>query len=244
MHRKISLVLVVTASLLAVPSTGHAYLLRQTAEGEQVRWARTEITFCVSEPDPRSPLDRATVTRALRIAAGAWSEVPGVPSIVVDDTVCDDAEPLDGVNTVSVLEHPDEGQPRLAVTRSTYYPSGELIEADVLINQQTPFGMLEEDDTGPRYDLATVLTHELGHVLGLGESEDRAAVMWPRLRRGRYGRRELAPDDVDGVLAIYGHRAAPAVVAYGCRTAPARGRRGALPLLLAVGFALLAHRRR
>ncbi|KAK0575298.1 hypothetical protein LWI29_036906 [Acer saccharum] len=52
-------------------------------------------------------------------------------------------------------------------------------------------------------DLESVAMHEIGHLLGLGHSVDRNAIMFPTLT---YGVRkiELQKDDVDGIQSLYG----------------------------------------
>ncbi|GAB2280393.1 hypothetical protein Dimus_015027 [Dionaea muscipula] len=52
-------------------------------------------------------------------------------------------------------------------------------------------------------DLQTAMTHELGHVLGLAHSADRAAVMYPSYDSNHLKRR-LTQDDIDGIKALYG----------------------------------------
>ena len=48
--------------------------------------------------------------------------------------------------------------------------------------------------------LVYVATHEIGHALGLGHSNDGSSVMWPT---ANLGNPSLATDDVNGVNALY-----------------------------------------
>ena len=233
----------VAALWLGAPAIGRAYELKRTEGDTPIRWLEAEVHLCVSPVDPSSGFDRRTIVRAAQMAAAAWSDVPGVPRIVVDEESCESAA-LDGVNTISAPPEWGEGPRHLAVTRSTHLPrSGQLIEADVLINGEFPIRMLEEDDNGADYDLPTLLTHELGHVLGLGESGEADAVMWPRIGRGRVDGRELAPDDVDGALALYGAASTAAPYRTGCSVSVTPSERGVGALLLGLVAALLWVRR-
>ncbi|XP_057787171.1 metalloendoproteinase 1-like [Salvia miltiorrhiza] len=54
---------------------------------------------------------------------------------------------------------------------------------------------------GGAFDLQTVGLHELGHVLGLGHSQDGGAVMFPQVGNGF--RKVLGKDDIDGIRALY-----------------------------------------
>ena len=52
-------------------------------------------------------------------------------------------------------------------------------------------------------DLASVLTHELGHFLGLNHSDITAATMETGYAATDDLRRSLEPDDIEGICAIY-----------------------------------------
>ena len=49
--------------------------------------------------------------------------------------------------------------------------------------------------------LSSVLLHELGHSLGLSDSQDISSVMYPYYSSGDLG---LTPDDIAGIQALYG----------------------------------------
>ena len=67
---------------------------------------------------------------------------------------------------------------------------------DVLLNSTVAF-----DGNGA--DLFPVLLHEVGHVLGLDDSDDPNSVMFPHLNNARDS---LSPGDIAAVQALYGPR--------------------------------------
>ena len=82
----------------------------------------------------------------------------------------------------------------------TYLPPPQnnySLAGDMAFNTAAPFHI------GSTYDLFTVAMHEFGHALGLGESSNPTAVEYTYYSGIKKG---LAPDDVNGIQAIYGAR--------------------------------------
>nr|XP_043627977.1 metalloendoproteinase 5-MMP-like [Erigeron canadensis] len=52
------------------------------------------------------------------------------------------------------------------------------------------------------YDVETLALHEIGHLLGLGHSQVRNAIMWPTFNSGVT--KGLSSDDIRGMRALYG----------------------------------------
>jgi hypothetical protein len=73
--------------------------------------------------------------------------------------------------------------------------SGQIIEADVGIN----LSMLNLDSSSENY-LGNVITHELGHVLGLSHNEVYNSTMF---HLSFQGQSTLSADDISGIHAIY-----------------------------------------
>jgi hypothetical protein len=80
--------------------------------------------------------------------------------------------------------------------------TGEILDADVQLNSAV-FDLAVSPDAG-QTDVVAVLTHEIGHVLGLGHSDVADATMRPEAKGfGTAELRSLASDDVDGICALY-----------------------------------------
>ncbi len=100
--------------------------------------------------------------------------------------------------------------------------TGALVDTDIALNVNTAsnpdgfrFTLDPASDPGAR-DLATILTHELGHAHGLDHSDQTDTVMNPVYDRVTL-RREPRSDDLAGICAIY----PPARIAR-CTTPPAQ----------------------
>jgi hypothetical protein len=95
--------------------------------------------------------------------------------------------------------------------------SGEIVEADIIINSRHPFALLEpmgttDDGTesgnmencSAKYDVASVVTHEIGHFWGLGEDMvDTKATMYFSTPPCNVLKRKLKTDDVLAVTSLY-----------------------------------------
>jgi Matrixin len=89
------------------------------------------------------------------------------------------------------------GAGTLAVTFLPPPANGGTDAGDILLNSNVNWRI------SSNYDLMTVVAHEFGHALGLGESTVSTAVMY-----GTYNgiKQTLASDDIQGIQSIYGMR--------------------------------------
>jgi hypothetical protein len=134
---------------------------------------------------------------------------------------------------------------QLAVTVSTYDLDGHMIGADILVNGESDYAFLPDGDDiagMAHHDIAAVLTHEMGHVLGLDESpDDQSATMWPYIRGGEVHQRTLSDDDEQGIVSAYKDmtfEAAPANA--GCTQASVLGARADASTMQWSGFMFAA----
>lgn len=195
--------------LLGGASTAHAYTVKQTDSGATVRWHSNAISLRL-DPSMQNYFKDMAVREVVTDAANAWANLAGVPELLISDGQpgpkgYDHKSGTD--NGVYLIEDWQLATSSLAVTVATFETrSGKIVDTDILVNAQHPFALLAAGPDAPaeHFDLRGVLTHEMGHVLGLGESYDvRMATMWPNVARGETHQRDLDEDDEAGVETAY-----------------------------------------
>lgn len=146
---------------------------------------------------------------AIEGAMQAWSAVTGFG--IRDGGSVPTLNPgLDGVDLITFADTPqnrDVTHNLNAATLSFWVvPTGEVVEADVVVAAQTAWAT---DGRPGVFDVQEILTHELGHTIGLDHSPIAAATMFPFSGPGVTLRRTLETDDVAGARALYATSPSP-----------------------------------
>ena len=79
---------------------------------------------------------------------------------------------------------------------------GQIIEADIMFNPDVSFS-LSTTTPSDRFDLESVATHEVGHLLGLDHSNILSSAMFPTILAGISFPRTIGLDDRIGLSSIY-----------------------------------------
>lgn len=223
---------------------------KHTPDGQGVRWHRGSATVYLDASVSRLG---EGASEAIQNAFGAWlgSGVP-LPQLTIDSSAQNHlVAKRDGKNAVLVGPITVPGHERdLAVTMSYWdEDGGGLLEADIIINSRYQFQALQSDDDGrcsaPTYDLQNVLTHEVGHFLGLGEDfDEHQATMFASSKTCETHKRSLESTDTEAATRLY-LGAEDEEVAAGCafKAAPGGGDSWGW-LLLGVPLTAMARRLR
>jgi len=96
----------------------------------------------------------------------------------------------------------------LAATLTGYYhqegSAYYIDDADIYTNQKYNYtSSREADGCSGEYDIDGIMTHEVGHVIGLGHSSVAGATMYPSVAACDFGPRSLSSDDTAGKNALY-----------------------------------------
>ncbi len=181
-------------------------------EGKQLSWPAGMLSMGISSRASRlRGISQAQLGQLVTKALGTWASATcpggGHPSIHAEVLLLTagmiEFDPTGANDNVVELldsawpyEASSVGKTLLAFDQDT----GEMLDADIALNSaKYPFVT-----SGDGIDLVAVLTHEVGHALGLAHSDVAGATMQPETRGfGTSELRSLESDDRAGICAIY-----------------------------------------
>jgi hypothetical protein len=176
--------------------------------GIPLAWPSPCLRWALST-EPSAFVERAATHTALVRASATWTEAdcgPTAPTVAwreVEPLACDDESPVGSAPNVCTVRVVDEGWPHAgvyALTTITFdVVTAELLDADIALDASSR--ALTTSDTVIDIDLQGLLTHELGHALGLAHSDDATATMHADPLTGSIAWRALDPDDRLGACA-------------------------------------------
>src|SRR5688572_7992483 len=169
-----------------MPALAWAYSGARNQQGVQMRWAVEQVPVALDAAHRSRTLDAAQVEQALDAALATWSLLPEARVLF---------EHAPEAKTLVRFHHErwPYADDQLAVTiLLAREKSGEIVSGTIEINEQ-------HNRLGAGgYDLQSVLTHELGHLLGLGHSDDAQAAMFASTSPGELTQRHPNHDDRAG----------------------------------------------
>jgi hypothetical protein len=211
--------LVIIIAVTLTPGVG-AYLRNGTRIGTKVvalKWTHQPIRYFVTNRDVPG-VTAAQLQTALDQSFGAWSGVSTATiktefgGFTAVDPLTDSNVTVIGFQSRPDLEH---------VLGSTSYEvdtvTGELIASHIFLNSSFSWSVAANGQSG-RFDVQSIATHEIGHLLGLSHSalgetdlvtggrlvKGKKSIMFPvAFPPGTILDRKLNPDDIAGISDIY-----------------------------------------
>jgi len=220
MKRAVAFLIVLTAAVALGPSLS-AYLRFGVQIGNRIvllKWAQLPVRYFITNRDVPG-VTAPQLATAVGSAFATWTSVPTVQlSAQFGGLVGSDPMNNDGVNVIGFQFQPDLERVLGATTHNVDAVTGAIIESDIFLNSSFAWSVAPGGQAD-RYDVQSIATHEIGHLLGLGHSAlgetelrpdggrrvlGKSAVMFPiAFPAGNIADRVLKPDDIAGISGTY-----------------------------------------
>ena len=180
--------------------------------GHSLSWASSCVTFAIQQDgSPKWDISEQRFAEEVNAAFERWLEVDcgdgQTPKLEVQNigpVECDKVEYNQRNGNANIFMFRDDewpyanGEDALGLSTIRFDPTtGRIYDVDVEVNgTDTPISVGDEVRGA---DLASIITHEVGHFLGLSHSNKRDATMLPGYRPGDDSLRTLEQDDIDGI---------------------------------------------
>ena len=198
MKKKTLAYAIVTIIVVASSMPAMAYTLLSPTR----RWKTTPITVLVNNTGNASITDSDHGVTAVVGAIKAWN-------IISSSSTSSSA--VRGTAPAIIMLHTNgnicTGSCLAATLTGYYHQEGSayyIDDADIYTNTRFDFTSSREGDgCSGEYDIDGIMTHEVGHVIGLGHSSVTGATMYPSVGACDFGPRTLSSDDTAGKNALY-----------------------------------------
>lgn len=166
------------------------------------RWTGTPVPYVVNTANLDLPA--SVIVPAVQAGADTWAVQSNAAfAFTYAGTSSQTTNTYDGVNLVMFRNASSES----AIATTYWWSSGStLIEADIVFWDGAFKFFTGTSGCSGGFYIEDIAAHEFGHALGLGHSTISSATMYPSTSYCNTANRSLDPDDLAGILAVYGAR--------------------------------------
>lgn len=163
------------------------------------RWSGGQVNWYYNPANQPANLSGAAVLNAIQVAAARWAGMCNITFNYLGTTAAlpdlyGDASMVDQVNVFGWGPLLGSDAAYSAVTKS-WWISASLVDTDVVMNTAQSWTIT---------DVEAIMTHEIGHVIGLSHSDQYASVMFANPYHSVNYMRTLRGDDAQGCAMLYG----------------------------------------
>ncbi|MEE8142248.1 MAG: IPT/TIG domain-containing protein [Planctomycetota bacterium] len=205
-HRVLMLRIPLLLFLLAAP--GAAFYPIEI-NGVSLYWASLPVSYVI-QSQGSDDISDASDDLALRQAFQAWEDVP-TSSVTFSEDLAADADRTDfaasDIHLILFDEDDSSGyfggsSSIVAITPITFNTgTGQIIDADIIFNGDDH--SFSTDKSAGTFDVQSIATHEIGHLIGLDHTAILSSTMIPFAALARTHPRALTSDDEGGAGEIY-----------------------------------------
>ncbi|MEM6925357.1 MAG: matrixin family metalloprotease [Myxococcota bacterium] len=179
-------------------SAASAFEVQTVASGAEMHWGEMPVSYAWAGGDsPAIP----RIVEAIDASYDAWAAIDDA-YVFVDarNTALAPTVELDDENLVFFTTDWPDGNEALAITTTWTDEEGAVVQYDIHINATVAWSTTGAAEA---YDLQAAITHEVGHVLGLGHSAVEDSTMFAKHELADVHRRELHDDDRAAARYLY-----------------------------------------
>ncbi|HYR44396.1 MAG TPA: matrixin family metalloprotease, partial [Terriglobia bacterium] len=190
--------------VLVFSRTAAAYTRITASSGQNPKWSSMPVSYWINEKG-LSRISNGSDFAAVQASFRTWESIQTASiQFAYKGTTPVGTVGHDGLNVVTFTDTSVPlGSSTIAATFSFFKSeNGQLLfdESDIAFNPSLDFSTSGELG---KFDIQSVLTHEIGHLLGLDHAGMVSSVMVPFGSPSQLDQRTLAYDDIAGVMEIY-----------------------------------------
>jgi hypothetical protein len=189
---------------ILVTATARSYTRITSSSGASPKWADKPIPFWINE-NGYPPIGNGSDIEAVLESFHTWEAVP-TADLRFDyrGKTAAHIAGYDGINMISFTDTTTAlPSSVIAVTLSYFKSQGSQLvfdESDIIFNTVFPYSTSGEGD---KFDIQSILTHEIGHFVGLDHAAMVSSVMVPFGKLGQLDTRTLQYDDIAAISEVY-----------------------------------------
>ncbi|MCP4093855.1 MAG: matrixin family metalloprotease [Planctomycetes bacterium] len=179
--------------------------VRIQINGKSLQWANPSLNWRLNANGSDNITDDSHIA-AIEHGFQAWEDISGSNIAFTRGADTNDVAPGASSHIVAFDENNTSGYfPNgsgiVAITPISFDTgSGNILDADILFNgSQYDFST---DGSAGTFDVQDVLSHEIGHFIGLDHSPQISGTLWPYVSSRQWLHRSLTTDDRSGAIAV------------------------------------------